>query len=511
MPENLISLKPDVDTVISLNRIKKTIRRSIENHLRFLIIISVGLILLIANVILDYTVVHWLGAEYDRALHAKAKALVTLTKQEGNEVELDFADEFMPEFESPTNSEYFQLWLQDGTLLERSHSLDDLDLPYSKQYALDHRFNDMDLPDGRKGRKIEIVFIPQIVDKSQRTAENLAKQQRAILVVARERESLNDLLFTVHLSLVIAVFLMILIIGFIVKYAVKKGLEPLHAVKKQLSHLNAEQLDERLIMDSQPAELNPLIEQFNQLFERLETSFKREQRFSADVAHELRTPVSELRNLSDVAIRWPCDRQLVIDFFSDVFDISTRMQHTINNLMALARCEKGKFELEYREAELTEFVNLAWLRVKKEAESKHLVFIPQFTGTFWFHTSMNEFDLILNNVFSNAVEYSPENGTITASITEADGVGQFELSNPAEHLVPSDLDDMFDRLWRKDLARSSEHHAGLGLSLVKAYAAALNLDVDVKLEQTNLFSFRLSGMQYVEGLSPKKIARQNRD
>ncbi|MBI3896990.1 MAG: sensor histidine kinase N-terminal domain-containing protein [Gammaproteobacteria bacterium] len=470
---------------------------SIEQRLRRLTIAGVGTVLLIAGGALDYFVVDWISSEFDRTLLAKTRALITLTKQHGDEVELDFADEFMPEFETSSNPEYFQLWLKDGSVLERSRSLKSNDLAHTGDRPLGERFSDLTLPDGRAGRAIEVVFLAQIDDKEAREVTGMPWQQRMTLVVARERESLDRSLLMKQLSLLAAVIVIIAGVAWVVKHAVKKGLRPLHDVGEQLRQFDATLLSSRLAVDT-PRELRPVIEQFNDLLERLEFSFQREQRFTADVAHELRTPVAELHNLAEVAVRWPDDRELLANFFQDVLGASRQMQRTINNLLALTRCEKRNFlTLDYQALELSDLLDGAWLRVRKEAQTKQLRYRRLGPTACRCQVSVTEIELILNNLFSNAVAYSRPDSEITASITVQSDDVTLTLSNTAEHLLRADLAKMFDRLWRKDPARTGEHHAGLGLTLVKAYAQILQLNVTTGLSDHGVFSISINGLRQV--------------
>ena len=119
--------------------------------------------MVVANLILGIVVSHHLQADYDTSLLAKARALVALTEHEPEGVELEFADEFMPEFEATENPEYFQLWLDNGTVLNRSHplgyredgtslsgaeALQYQDLPQLAPRSEQPRFHDLGLPDG---------------------------------------------------------------------------------------------------------------------------------------------------------------------------------------------------------------------------------------------------------------------------------------------------------------------------------------------------------------------------
>ncbi len=192
--------------------------RSISKTITLTTIIWVGLILAIGQVVVDAVVSKWLTDQFDVAMESKARALVTLTKNDGREVEMDFADEFMPEFEAPANPEYFYLFLGDGTLLERSNSFEDRPESRFRDQAAEVKITDLRLPDGRKGRQISIKFIPQIEDENDEGDDVLLarfpmeERPRAILRTSRERESLDLTRQRFHL-LIIGITLVILFIG----------------------------------------------------------------------------------------------------------------------------------------------------------------------------------------------------------------------------------------------------------------------------------------------------------
>jgi len=315
----LKSLKQREALDTTLNKLYRYIRKSsIENDLKRSILFSVSGLLILTFLIWDYAIVTKIRHEYDNALLAKARAMVTLTEQENNAVELEFADEFMPEFDRKINPEYFQIWYEDGRILERSNALENNDLAQSSSSSLGEVFFDINLPDGRSGRAIEIIFVPQIDDdeddtkKENNFIDKPAQQNMIVrLVVAKEKETLNSLIFYINLSMIASILILLVTIAWVIKRSVKNGLEPLYSVGEQLKTLDANHLNHRLSVNDPPAELNPVIEQFNLLLDRVESSFEREQRFSSDVAHELRTPITELRTLSEVATRWPDDRKLV--------------------------------------------------------------------------------------------------------------------------------------------------------------------------------------------------------
>lgn len=463
-----------------------------QGQLTFSMIVTLGLILCGIGLLLDYITVRWLNEEYNRSLLAKAKALVTLTKQQAHKVVLDFADEFMPEFEAAVNPEYFQIWMADGSLIERSRSLAELDLNYDRTMVHGHKFSDLRLPDGRIGRQVQILFTPQIPDKSKRTPATLSAQRAVILVVARERINLRDNILIVHTVLATAILLLIALAAILVHIILRRGLIPLRGLKLQLESIGAANFDRRLQLGQPPLELQPLIEQFNGLLDRLEESYNRERRFSTDLAHELRTPVAELRNMAELAARWPEDKELTDGFYQEVLEASLQMQTMIQNLLALARCEKNRLELISEPLNPAAAIHTVWRRCKQQALSRGLCFTHELDEMLQIQTSRYEFEQILQNLFDNAVRYATAHSEIRARLRKVNDLFWFTLSNRTDNLSEGDLTHMFDRLWQKDKSRSSSN-TGLGLSLVKAYAQSLKLQLAVEMDSNSIFTISLSG------------------
>ncbi len=468
--------------------------------------LSAGLLLLIAFTFLEQRFRHQLEDEFDRNLLTKIMTLVTLTTQQAGKVELDFADEFMPEFEVPERPEYFQLWLVTGALLERSRSLGERDLLRDELTLDQPSFKNITLIDGRKGRLAQIRFVPHTKDqpgeesegaeRAQDTTGRLLSDLQAHISVARGREELDALIWSTRLTLSIATLLMLIAMIIIVRLSVSCGLAPLRNISTQVQALTIESFDQRIKLDQSIQELDPIVVQLNHLLGRLGESFERERRFSGNVAHELRTALAELRSMAEVGGKWPDDNEMVKAFFGDLLDVTENMQHTITNLLALARCETGKQEIEEEPVNLAELVRETWARFKNQAHAKGLEIDSRLENII-VRTDPHKVELMLVNLFNNAVEYSPPNEKIVVT-TQRDGttIG-ITFVNVTSDLGESDLASLFDRFWRKDAARTSGDHAGLGLSLVKALADALNLKVSPRLGQDKAFEIELSGFPLV--------------
>ncbi|MCP5424926.1 MAG: hypothetical protein H6970_07645 [Gammaproteobacteria bacterium] len=504
-------------------------RHSIHRRLTGWLLGGVGLLLLITGVTLDVLIGERLKERFDLALLAKARTLIALTDQDREGVDFDLSEDLMPEFEVQKEpegteseldeeTEYFQLWWVDGRVLARSSTLADQDLSKSAEWDETPRFSDLGLPDGRLGRQVQIGFLPHIdteeddkggadnADRSTGPANSVSgetvvpsdtplKPEPLILILARGRAPLDELLAALRLMLLIAGASVIGLTVLLVRFAVGISLRPLAEIHRQVERLNADSLDARVKPSVRTEELDGVVNQFNALLERLETAFERERRFSSDVAHELRTPLAELHNLAEVGSRWSDDPTLARDFFDEMLGATRQIERIVENLLALARFEKGQAIGEPTDLDLVALIEAAWRRMLPETQAKALILQRQGPAHLMVRTGRDQNELIFNNLFSNAVAYSPAKSRVIYRVTENDSHGRASVSivNHAEYLDSKDLPHLFERLWRKDPARTGGNHAGLGLNLVKAYAEQLNLTTTVALEPDRTFRITLSG------------------
>lgn len=484
---------------------------SLRARLSWYLIGGMALVLLVAGLALSLAIVAWMTHGFDQALEAKAMALVTLTEQEDGVVEMDFADEFMPEFEAADHPEYFELWLRGGTLVERSRSFEASDttraarLPRSEEVASEPRFRDVRLPDGRAGRQVQIDFVPQVdVEEGEEgeegpgimndPTESAAQPglEAATLIVARERERLDARIALVRATLGAVALGLLVALGVLTRVTVRVGLRPLEGLAREVRRLDAQSLDSRVAVEGVPEEIAPVVEQLNALLGRLEAAFKRERQLSHDVAHELKTPIAELRSLCEVGGRWPEDRAAVRQFFEDARAIALQMERIVSHLLALARYDEGREPVWRTRVRVAEVIESAWKHLAREAGAKRLEFRQEVPASLQAETDLEKFHLIVSNLLSNAVAYSPPGTTILCRSAEQNGKVSVSVINRAENLAAEDVPVMFDRFWRKEEARTGGRNVGLGLSLVKAFADLLGIEVEAALGPDQTFRISLS-------------------
>jgi signal transduction histidine kinase len=471
--------------------------RSLRGRLTLWLLAGTGLLLAAGGLLLDRVISLRLRRELDVSLIEEAKSLVTATVQQDGRVWLELVPGADPEFEPGKKADYFEIWRADGSVLARSPSLAARDLPRWGSGTGRPRLFDFTLPDGRAGRRVEIRFLPQVEEEAGEAAEGgetirpaPAGTPTVTLVVAQGREDLDAFLASLHLTLTLFVLGLLAGMAILVKLVLGRGLAPLDQLARRLETLDAGSLSEPVVIAHAPAELASTIAHLNALLARLGESFERERTFSANLAHELRTPLAELRAVTEIALKWPDDP--AADTLAEIRGIGLQMERVVANLLALARCDGRQDAVELSEVPLRELAVSCWGPLVAEAEAKGTPLALEIPADLAIVTDREKLGLILANLLANAVAHGTPGGAVTCSAAiSADDVS-IRVSNPAPELAADDLPRLFDRFWRKDAARSDGRHAGLGLSLVAALCEALGFRREARLHE-GLFAIILTG------------------
>jgi two-component system sensor histidine kinase QseC len=483
---------------------------SIRNRLNITIIASMALVLSFTTVFLYLRIADHVEEVFDSAVLDKAHALISLTEMDGEGLEFDFAEEgVMLEFKNGEVAQYYQLWNLDAEPMLKSPTLGEVDLPRLGVAPNQHAFADLQLPDGRAGRLIEINFLPRVevgdeweeeteVDDDWRDKNyQPIPLQPVNLVFARERESLDATLLFIASSIFGVILMVLVISGGLVWHLVGSGLKPLSRLAQQVSGINESNLDARLTHEGrQSVEIAPIENQLNHLLERMQSAFEREKRFSSNAAHELRTPLAELRTLAEVARMVPDDADQVSQFFTDVGEISGQMEKVVTTLLELARSEAGLLRIDPEDIELSHYCDEVWRHAVNGSDAGKTL-VKNIPSDLVINTDREKLGMILSNLFVNAASYSPDNAEIEIAALVRNRSVVLEVKNASCDLKPEDILHMKDRFWRKQKIRGESGHSGLGLTLVDALARILKLDVSLRLDQQQTFMVTISGLHPV--------------
>jgi signal transduction histidine kinase len=468
---------------------------SIRGRLLVSLLAGLGLLAVAGSAFLYWCVGAALSRQFDAALLSQARAIGNLLRQERDgKIEFDFSAESMPEFAAREHSHcFFELWDNDGTVLERSPSLGNRDLPLPADGGDSAVWSNFAGPRGRSVRAIVLRLNPPMEDEDPRESSkpSHAGKLPVAVMVAQDRHELDETMWILLCSLLATAALVGAGVAVTVTIAVRKGLRPLDRVADEVGAIDAQSLQNRFSTESLPRELRPICAGLNGLLGRLEDAFERERRFTADVAHELRTPIAELRTLAEVAVRWQHDPETVATFFNDASQVASQMDALVSALLALARCQAGQLSVGAERVALAELIDDAWRLLRPQAERRNLRLSLQIPGSAAVIADRMLLSAIIANLLSNAVEYAPIGGELSCE-THSDGDWMsLTVANDHDTLAPADLPHLFEAFWRKDKARTSSTHSGLGLTLAAAYAATLGGKIDAAMPNGHTVSITL--------------------
>ncbi|MHC4492683.1 MAG: sensor histidine kinase, partial [Planctomycetota bacterium] len=165
----------------------------------------------------------------------------------------------------------------------------------------------------------------------------------------------------------------------------------------------------------------------------------------------------------------------------------------VRDLLLLARCQAGVESAVSSPTILRDVITSTWSKVAPHASVPGLRFHLELPEDLVVESDPGKLAIVFTNVFGNAVSYSRPHSEIRCVGTRNGSTFRLDITNVADPLSPADLENLAEPFWRKDEARSSAEHAGLGLSVVSALARILRLDVGFDQDRDGTFRVRLSG------------------
>jgi len=255
---------------------------------------------------------------------------------------------------------------------------------------------------------------------------------------------------------------------------VGRGLRPINLLAQQLKHKQASDLTPLSLTES-VKELAPLVESSNGLLQRLQNALEREKRFSADAAHELRTPVSVLMvYLHNLATQLPKGNEDLQQLTRGV----ERMAHLIEQILALYRSSPDQYASNFEAINLYELVQTVIAQRYAMFEGKNQQ-IELLGEGGWLQGDLFALDTLVSNILINACKYTPNEGDIKVTVhTEQQQVVlSVEDSGPG---IPEDqYERIFDRFYRLhgDQHTSGVTGCGLGLSIVQHIVQLHHADI----------------------------------
>ncbi len=298
-----------------------------------------------------------------------------------------------------------------------------------------------------------------------------AKEQRPALrfLIAIDTQTFRETqhhLLTALISLAIIGVLLASLLGY---WVARIGLKPLITLSKEAQKLAPPRLSGRLRLSPLPPELDQLVIAFNSTLERVEQAYTRLESFNADVAHELRSPLTNLIGQTQVALTRGRSAEHYFEVLQSNLEELERLRNIINDMLFLASADQGSKASKLTRASLADEVATTLDYLEFIVEDARVW--VQVSGDAQVNIEKAHLRRALINLLNNAVQHTQPGQRIEVLIEQTEHQVSISISNPGPPITEEHLPRLFERFYRVDASRhNSGANHGLGLAIVKAIA-----------------------------------------
>lgn len=288
----------------------------------------------------------------------------------------------------------------------------------------------------------------------------------------------KQILARLRLTLIIAFPLMLLVFYMVTLWAASKGIQPINKLIGATALIGDSNLSARVPLPSHNDEINHLATTINELLQRIEVSLNREKQITADISHELRTPVTSIRGTLEVLVRKTREPARYEEKIRQVLIDVAALNRIIDQLLQLSRLEAGNLTVNKNAVGLKPLIHLVKERWNHKLEEKSILLDIEISEDVTVNADPGFLEIMVENILSNAIKYSNSGQNIVCSWNREEKSLSVTDSGPG--ISGEHIPYLFNRFYRTDISRSSQiQGTGLGLSIVKTLADLQNITVSV--------------------------------
>jgi two-component system heavy metal sensor histidine kinase CusS len=288
-----------------------------------------------------------------------------------------------------------------------------------------------------------------------------------VVQIGLDVSNMESSLTEYRLVLLLVLFFGIFLSGAAGRYIAAKGLRPVTAMASKCREISASKLGERIIPDRWPIELQELAGSLDEMLDRLQSSFDRLQNYSANLAHELRTPLANLMGEVEVALTRKRDIEEYERILESNFEEYQRLNAIVESLLFLAGADSREVKLRLENVSVNEEVENLHDFYEDYAKGRSFLIMCDPGTTVWADAALLR--RALSNLIMNAIKYSPDGGMITIQADKlADGV-MISVTDQGVGIDTEHLNHLYERFYRvPETEFLHKKGIGLGLSIVKS-------------------------------------------
>jgi two-component system sensor histidine kinase QseC len=428
---------------------------SIRLRITLFLVGAIVLTLGSATWLLDAHIDNEVAARADINLLERAQALSDIFRMGPAAIQPVLGAGRMPQFLADDGIVYFNIRCGNQHVLSSPAAAD---LRWPTPSANGPVFADMSDAQGIELRGVSLNISPSSLGKTD-TSVSTSGCNLGLAVDPSEVRSFQTAMDRIEFG---CVLIAVLIVALLEPLLIQRGLKPLTRLAEAVQLIGPESPERRLDTDSS-LELQPLIMRFNEVLSRMEEGLMRERQFASGVAHELRTPLAEMRTMIEVELRYPSHTDLRA-FLAVIGNIGMEMERLVTALLLLTRIEAGIERVQYQPTDIGALTDRLLERLGDDIHRRHL------------EVAFGTREALLGN----AVAYAPVGSCLQLSY-QSNG---WSVHNDAPDLDDDDVLLMHRRFWRK--GQDAGVHTGLGVALAAAAAGVQSMHLNLKLTNGQL-------------------------
>jgi signal transduction histidine kinase len=257
-----------------------------------------------------------------------------------------------------------------------------------------------------------------------------------------------------------------------------RALRPIRDLIDTVQSIAGGRMDARVPSRQTGDELDELVQLFNGMLGRIESLINGMREALDNVAHDLRTPVTRLRNVIEKALQSKATGEAMREALMDTAEEAERITTALNTLMDISAAEKGIMDLNREEADLVALIRQVVDLYQYVAEDKGVALAASLPDELRVRMDSNRIRQVIANLTDNAVKFTPAGGRVDIAAAPAAGGARITVADTGVGIPERDLPRIFERLFRGEKSRS-HHGLGLGLSIVQAVVRAHHGTVEV--------------------------------
>ena len=400
---------------------------SFKNRIAFSYLVSTALMVLFVFVMIYNIVLFTVYSHVDDDLAIEVNDHLSEIQISKDSVKLVNAEEWLEQEHNTLSINPVFVEVLDGNkqLVEKSPNLKHHDLILNENQE-DYRPFDSKLS-GKRIRQVEFSV-------------NYKKKAVGYILIAMSLEEPRLVLKNLSQVLSISYPVILLLLFFTARFIAGRNIRPIQNITQTARAITRENLNSRIELPQNKDELYVLSKTINELLERIENAIVREKQFTSDASHELRTPLAVVKGTLEVLIRKRREKQEYEDKIKYCINEVDRLNNLVDQLLLLARFENQKIAINKQVLELDEIILQSLERFSTEIDTRNMAIEFAFEAHFHIFSDAFLVSTIIENLLSNALKYSLDNGKISIFLSEDGQSVQCKINDNGIGIPKQDLD-----------------------------------------------------------------------